>query len=450
MTGCLQVSLPLSWNHHRQQAPPFVTRCALSKQGQRLLSTLDAAAGDPSAANRLIRKFVASSSKSVSLNALSHLLLSSSNTIHPHLSSLAFPMYTRITETPWFNWNPKLVANVVALLDKQGRIHEVETLISESVLKLRFRERDLALFFCDLIDSHSKHGSKSGVLDSYDRLKQLLSGSSSSYLNRRAYESMINAMCVLDLPHDADKMLEEMRTLGFKPSAYEFRSLVHGYGRSGSFMEMRRVLRQMEDTGHALDTICSNMVLSSYGTHGELSEMTSWLRKMKDSDIPISIRTYNSVLNSCPTIMLLLQVPNFLPLSIEELIEKLQNDEALLVKELIKSSVLIETLEWGSSEAKLDLHGMHLGSAYLIMLQWVKELRWRFLAGNSVIPAEITVVCGLGKHSSVRGESPVKALVKEMMVQMRSPMKIDRRNVACFVARGKAVKDWLCTYVDTV
>lgn len=60
-------------------------------------------------------------------------------------------------------------------------------------------------------------------------------------------------------------------------------------------------------------------------------------------------------------------------------------------------------MEWRSSELKLDLHGMHLSTAYLIMLQWFDELKLRY-AGNYRIPSEILVVCGSGKHSSTRGE----------------------------------------------
>nr|DAD22215.1 TPA_asm: hypothetical protein HUJ06_023678 [Nelumbo nucifera] len=182
------------------------------------------------------------------------------------------------------------------------------------------------------------------------------------------------------------------------------------------------------------------MVLSSFGAHSELSEMASWLQKMKDFNIPFSIRTYNS---SCPTITSLLKDLKSVPLSIEDLKERLQKDEILSVEQLIGYSVLVDPLKWCPSEGKLDLHGMHLATAYLIMLQWVQVLRSRFSAGSWVIPTEFRVICGSEKHSSVRGESPVKALVKQMMVQMRSPVKIDPTNVGCFVGRGKAVRDWL-------
>lgn len=61
----------------------------LMKQGVRFLSSLSSPAlsGDPSATNRHIKKFVAASPKSVSLNVLSHLL--SAHTSHSHLSFFA-------------------------------------------------------------------------------------------------------------------------------------------------------------------------------------------------------------------------------------------------------------------------------------------------------------------------------------------------------------------------
>ncbi|XP_026396925.1 pentatricopeptide repeat-containing protein At2g17033-like [Papaver somniferum] len=447
----LQLSVSLKWrnhhHHHHHNQPSAAIVCSLSKKGQRLLSSIDSAGGDSTISHRLIRKFVASSSKSVALNTLSHLLSSDIR----HHSSLSLPMYEWITEASWFEWNPKLISTVIASLENQGQFDVSEKLISDSVQKLASQERELALFYCNLINSYSKYGSKKGVFDSYNCLKKLLSGSSS--LNRQAYESMINGLCILDLPHDAEEMMEKMRLEGFKPSDFEFRSVVLAYGRLGLLNEMRRVLDQMENSGYTLDTISSNIVLSSYGANKELSEMVVWIKKMKNSNVPFSVRTYNSVLNSCPTIMAMLKEPEFLPLSIEELIDNVKRVEGELVQELIDgSSVLLENLKWDSLEGKLDLHGMHLGTAYVILLEWMDKLKSRFHGGGEdsvVIPAEIRVVYGLGKHSSVMGKSPVKALVSEMMVRLKSPMRIGRKNdIGSFVGKGKAVRDWLCPVVS--
>lgn len=351
-----------------------------------------------------------------------------------------------ISKASWFSWNPKLVADVIALLYKQEKLVEADALISEIVSKLEFTERELCTFYCCLIHFHSKHKSKEGVFDSYRRLKHLLSNSSSVYLKRQAYESMIGGLCVIDLPREAENMMEEMKGLGisFKSSVFELRAIVYAYGRLGLFEDMKRRVLQMESEGFRTDTVCLNMVLSSLGAHGELLEMVSWLQRMKDLSVTFSVRTFNTVLNSCPTIMSMLQDPKSIPLSIKELLEGLCDNESMLVQELIESSVLVEAMEQTSSELKLDLHGMHLSSAYLIILQWFDELRMRFLLEEEDIPAEITVICGSGKHSTVRGESPVKHLVKEIMVRTESPMRIDRKNIGCFVAKGKVCKSWLC------
>lgn len=70
--------------------------------------------------------------------------------------------------------------------------------------------------------------------------------------------------------------------------------------------------------------------------------------------------------------------------------------------ELVKSSDLDQSMERESSELKLDLHGMHLISAYLILLQWFGEMQLRFIAGNQMAPAEILVVWGSGKQCCER------------------------------------------------
>ncbi|KAM6558478.1 hypothetical protein CsatA_027717 [Cannabis sativa] len=453
MTVCFHVSspqipAPFAFAYHQHQplsSQPSFIQCALTKQGHRFLSTLSVKAGDPSAAHKLIGKFVAASPKSISLNALSHLL--SPDTTHPHLTSHSLLLYSRIKEASWFEFNPKLVAALAALLDKHGRYNESEALISEAVSKLD-RHRELAMFYCNLVESHSKQSSTHGFDSCYTQLYQLLCSSSSVYVKRRAFESMVSGLCTMDRPSEGESLMEEMRGNGLKPSVFEFRSLMYAYGRIGLLSDMLRIVHQMEDEGLVIDTICSNMVLSSYGAHNDLPQMVSWLQKMKTSTIPFSIRTYNTVLNACPTISAMLQdLRNNIPLSMDELHGTLKGDEALLVKELEGSQVLEEAMVWDSMEVKLDLHGMHLGSAYFIMLQWIEEMRSRFSLNNDgkpVVPAEVVVVCGSGKHSNVRGVSPVKTMIKEMMVRMKSPMRIDRKNAGCLIAKGKSVKDWLC------
>ncbi|GLT75293.1 hypothetical protein SLA2020_470280 [Shorea laevis] len=445
MMGSLQAAFLPAWNHHRRRRQPPIkgeTCVALTKQGRSFLSSLAISSGDSAIANRLIKKFVASSPKSVALNALSHLL--SPRNSHSHLSSLALPLYMKITEATWFNWNSKLVADLIALLDTQGRRKESKTLISDAVSKLKLRERDLAQFYCNLVESHSKHNSKQGFDDSYARLCELVCNSSSAYVKRQGYKSMVSSLCEMGELGEAESVMEEMRMKGLKPSLFEFRSMVYGYGRLGLFEDMERMVLEMEKEGLEIDTICSNMVLSSYGAHNALYQMVPWLQRMKNLGIPFSIRTFNSVLNSCSMIMSMLQDRDAFPLSIVELNEILKGEEALLVKELAGSSVLDEAMEWDALEAKLDLHGMHLASAYLIMLQWIEEMKCKFKDEEHVVPAQMTIVCGSGKHSQDRGESPVKHLVKEMMFRLKSPMKIDRKNNGCLIAKGKVLKNWVC------
>ena len=338
----------------------------------------------------------------------------------------------------------------MALLDKQGRYEESEKLISEAVSKIELRERELVLFYCNLVESHSKQGSKRGFDVSFTRLNRVVDDSGSVYVKQRGFEAMVSGLCEMGQVCEAEKVFDEMRVRGVKVSRFEFRCVLYGYGRLGLFEDMERVVNQMESEGFVVDTICCNMILSAYGCHCELARMVLWLRKTRASQISFSIRTYNSVLNSCPTIMSIMAKEmetgvETLPLSIGELSGILSGDEALVVKELVESnSVLEEVMTWDSLEGKLDLHGMHLGSCYLMMLKWMEELQNGFKDGKYVIPREITLVCGLGKHSNVRGESPVKSLVRKMLVRLKSPMRNDRKNVGCFVAKGKVVRDWLC------
>jgi len=357
---------------------------------------------------------------------------------------LTLQLYIEITEASWFSWNSKLVANVIALLYKQGQIGDAENLILLTVSTKCLKERDLAQFYCNLMESLTKLKSENGLSSTYAHLNEMLSSSSSVYVRRRAYESLVGGLCIMDQPHEAKNLITEMRQRGIQPSAFEFRSAVEAYGRLGLFAEMLETVAEMQNSGFALDTVTSNMVLSTYGHHDKLSQMYFWLRRMKDTRVEFSVRTYNSVLNSCATVMSLLQDLKTAPVTLTELLAQLKGNEGKLVEELSASPFLEGIMTWDSFGSKLDLHGMHLGTSYLVLLQWMEELRSRFTSGQHKIPADITVVCGSGKHSSVRGESPVKALVREIMLRARSPLRIDRKNIGCFIAKGKAVKEWLC------
>ncbi|XP_020092848.1 uncharacterized protein LOC109713258, partial [Ananas comosus] len=350
--------------------------------------------------------------------------------------------YARIRETSWFSWNSKLTADVAALLEQLGQCFDAEHLVSSSISTIR-SPRDLALFYCNLIESYSGRGLRQKVVDICSSLRNL------PFSGRKPYKSMIKGFCLLDMPEEAEANLQEMALLGLKPSAFEFRLIAQSYGKPGSFSEMKRVIGLMEDAGFSVDTVCANVVLSCYGDRGELPEMVEWLKWMRELGIDFSVRTFNTVLNSCSVIVGMVRDLDTLPLSIEQLLDKLESEsasvvEAALIRKLIDSALLVEMLEWSPAEGKLDLHGFHATSAFVIMLQFVDELRSRLSAENAVVPAEISVVCGSGKHSDVRGRSPVKMVVSEMLFRTNSVMRLDRKNSGRFVGRGKAVKEWLC------
>nr|CAD1840756.1 unnamed protein product [Ananas comosus var. bracteatus] len=407
-------------------SPPACIAAASGSSGRksadRLLSSLSAAA-DSAAADRLVRRLVASSSKSAALAALSN-LLSLSSPLAPRLQwrmtviNFDIGAYARIRETSWFSWNSKLTADVAALLEQLGQCFDAEHLVSSSISTIR-SPRDLTRFYCDLIESYSGRGLRQKVVDICSSLRNL------PFSGRKPYESMIKGFCLLDMPEEAEAKLQEMALLGLKPSAFEFRLIAQSYGRPGSFSEMKRVIGLMEDAGFSVDTICANVVLSCYGDRGELPEMVEWLKRMRELGIDFSVRTFNTLLDKLES-------------------ESASVVEAALIRELVDSALLVEMLEWSPAEGKLDLHGFHATSAFVIMLQLVDELRSRLSAENAVVPAEISVVCGSGKHSDVRGRSPVKMVVSEMLFRMNSAMRLDRKNSGRFVGRGKAVKEWLC------
>ncbi|CAA7398738.1 unnamed protein product [Spirodela intermedia] len=397
------------------------------KHVERLLSSLHSIPGDedsPAAVDRLVRKFLLSCSKPAARVALS--------------------MYRRITGASWFRWNAKIAASVVPLLDAMGLYAEAEGLMCEADSRLKVRE--LVVFYCDLIEAYAKRGMREKVFEVRARL--LVRGIPAG---KGAYESTVKALCLLGFPGEAEVILRDMEASGLRASPFDYRLIVQSYGRLGMLSEMRRVVGFMLDSGLSVDTICANMILSCYGDGGQLTEMVTWLRQMRDSNVPFSIRTCNSVLNSCPGLSSMLRDHQTRPLTLKKLMEMLEeegcgNEETSLVQELVSSNVLLQTLDWSPSEGKLDLHGYHLCSAFLAVLLWIEELKARLLdrgAEGKVIPRQISIICGSGKHSNTMGESPVKRLVSVSLFHLGSPLRIDRKNVGRLIAGGTAVRDWL-------
>ncbi|KAE8787160.1 pentatricopeptide repeat-containing protein [Hordeum vulgare] len=115
--------------------------------------------------------------------------------------------------------------------------------------------------------------------------------------------------------------------------------------------------------------------------------------------------------------------------------------EAEVVQELLAaSSVLNKAMVWSETEVKLNLHGFSITSAYVLMLQWVDAVR-----GGRACPLEVSVVCGVGKHSDVRGEPKVRELAQEVLSRMGSPLRLSARNKGRLVAKRDRVKQWLAT-----
>ncbi|GJN18826.1 hypothetical protein PR202_gb06029 [Eleusine coracana subsp. coracana] len=396
---------------------------------RRLMSELERTV-TAGAAERVFRSYVGNKSERAALAALSRLLMDS--------DPLAIPFYEAVTQARWFKWSSIHAAAVAALLEVSGSTGESRSLISDSISQhLQFTD-EVALFYCDLMAAFSSRGLKDRAMDFYKELRSMpLTG-------RKTYMAMIKSLCLMGLPTEAEEALKEMVSLGYQPEAFQFGLVAKCYGKSGSIVEMERVISSMSDAGIRLGTGAANIVLSCYSSCREHSKMLAWLKKMRKLRTTPTTKAYNFVLNSCPTLASMVQeLGPSLPLSTRGLVKKLksispQTAEAELVHELLASSpVLDKAMEWSDTEVKLNLHGFSTVAAYVLMLQWVDMMKDRTL------PLEVSVVCGIGKHSDVRGEPKVRELAQEVLSRMESPLRLSTRNKGRLVAKRDRVKQWL-------
>jgi pentatricopeptide repeat protein len=353
---------------------------------------------------------------------------------------LLLQFYEAVTMARWFKWSSIHAAAVAALLEVNGSAGESRSLIADSISQHLQSADEVALFYCDLMAAFSSRGLKDRAVDFYTELRSMpLTG-------RKTYTAMIKSLCLMGIATEAEEALREMVSLGYQPEAFQFGLVAKCYGKSGSLVEMERVITSMSDAGIRLGTGAANIVLSCYSSCRDHSKMLAWLKKMKKLRIAPTTKAYNFVLNACPTLASVVQELNpLLPLSTTGLVKKLKSastvaSEAELVHELLaSSSVLDKAMEWSEKEVKLNLHGFSTIAAYVLMLQWVDVIKRRTL------PLEVSVVCGIGKHSDVRGEPKVRELAQEVLSRMGSPLRISTRNKGRLVAKRDRVTQWLAS-----
>lgn len=414
-------------------------RCSgLSKASEKTASALRRARarGDEVALRGLIRKST-NMSKAARLSVVDDLL-------RQHDWDLALPMYCAIKEADWYKWNSKLHAHMIALLEKYEQQDEAHSLHLEANENLN--PVDKIKFYCSLIEYYSKCGLKDQILSTYILLKDLPHRS----VDAIGYKSLISALAVMNLPSEAEEILREMEASGYKPCPNEFKCILYAHGRCGHFQEMEGTLKLLESCGYSVDTVTMNMILSCYGSYQEYKSIKTWLRRMQVDNIELSIRTYNAVANSCPTLISFALLHEDISLSTGSLLDAMSKkgvtEELSLVQELLSLGLPPGSTDWSSMQWALDLHGMVPSAAYAILLVWLEEVKSR-IEGTSKLPTEISLVCGLGKHSMARGDSPIKIMISEMMFKMKSPFKVDRCNRGRFIARGNTVKTWLCQMI---
>lgn len=308
----------------------------------------------------------------------------------------------------------------------------------------RSKTNKLALFYSDLMAAFSSRGLKRRAMDFYAQLRSMptpLAGGGKTYM------AMIKSLCMLGLAAEAEEALREMVALGYQPDAFQFGLVAKCYGKAGQLAEMERVIASMSEAGIRLGTGAANIVLSCYSACREHGKMLAWLKKMRKLRVAPTTKAYNFVLNSCPTVVSMArELGPSLPLSAAQLVRKLKSAspwpaEVEVVQELLAaSSVLNKAMVWSETEVKLNLHGFSITSAYVLMLQWVDAVR-----GGRTLPLEVSVVCGVGKHSDVRGEPKVRELAQEVLSRMGSPLRLSARNKGRLVAKRDRVKQWLAT-----
>ncbi|CAM6098596.1 unnamed protein product [Calypogeia fissa] len=354
---------------------------------------------------------------------------------------LALPMYKSLTEKDWYRWSPTLHARLVALLDFSEQLQEAESLVSELPEQLNIRDR-LMLQVC-LIESYAKYALLDKALATFHGLQS----HSLPSMECLGYRALIRAYLCMDLPHQAHLVLTEMKSKELRPCLDDFKALLAAFGRGEHFADMEKVAYEVTENRLRLDQSGFNMMLSAYSQAKRFDSGSVTLRRMKELSIPCSVNTYNAISKSCPSLIAYYESVHELPQSAACLCTSLQlmgipDGELGAVKELLALGLPPDSVKWDQDVWELDMHDMFLGTASVVLFQWLRQLKVHCVDGVPV-PLTIRVVTGWGKHSDVEGRPVLKHKVLELLERMQSPFRIDSHNKGVLMSRGSSLKSWL-------
>ncbi|KAJ7548433.1 hypothetical protein O6H91_07G012100 [Diphasiastrum complanatum] len=346
-------------------------------------------------------------------------------------------VYQQVKDAAWSSQICQLVSSMVALLAKAGRQHEMDTVLRDTHGRLGLSEK--TKFGCALVGSYAQLGLWADALQQFDAL--------SCFAGPQRFRSLLRAQASMNLPQEAEKTFEELRIAGYEPCADDYKSLMFSYGRCGDFESMGGVLELMRDHEQAIDTTIYNMMLVSYGMAHKYFETSLTLQRMLDAGIAPSIKTMNALTNACPSLLALITMKNtaFIPCS-DSLLDEIVNhfssiEELSIVERVLELGLPPESTVWVGTTWTLNLHNMAMGTAYLMLMLWLKELAFRLK--NVSAPDQVGLITGWGKHSELQGDCLVKAMAVAKLSLMQSPFKADRYNKGRLVARGHIIRGWL-------
>ena len=354
-------------------------------------------------------------------------------------STLSFPqMYLALVNAPWFKWDPGLLAELTALLTNCQ-----ETQLSQVLLEThheKLNSKQLLELKCALILHYARNHLKTEMLATFKSVEL----SSDSHVRVSAFSSLIQAYACMDLPHDAYTTLIDMQTHGFKPYSKDLKAVLFSFGRCALFDNMERVTSDMEKMGSLKDPVVFNMIINTYATVENHSKIKEWIDKMLASGVKPTVRSLNAVAKACPVLTKLSTRNTYVPIAM--LFEYLETNcatqgEIKSVEYLVKLCLVQEAVKWDTSW-QLDLHSTVVGSAYVMLLCWLKEVLGR-LDTRVEFPSEIVIVTGWGKHSETRGSSLIKLMVRDLLENMGSPFMVDSQNKGRLFAKSHAVLTWL-------
>eukprot|EP00252_Welwitschia_mirabilis_P022878 TRINITY_DN6317_c0_g1_i1.p1 TRINITY_DN6317_c0_g1~~TRINITY_DN6317_c0_g1_i1.p1 ORF type:complete len:695 (-),score=114.35 TRINITY_DN6317_c0_g1_i1:185-2269(-) len=268
----------------------------------------------------------------------------------------------------------------------------------------------------------------------------------------RTYSALINVYSHVGNASDAEKTLDEMVQVGFKPNIYNYCAIIQAYGRLNMFDDVVRIFKQTLEEDISPDFRFSGNLLSLL-RHSEGEDVDKILGCIEQCDSVLASVVKKLIEKSTDTETIKGDVRNLLDTCHEQgrkpycnlLIDICRKynfiDRAHELMGLAQSLDIYKQPQTQSSrEWTLNLKTLSSGAALTAVDNWFQDI-YKFVEDGKELPPLITINTGLGRQKSF--ERSIALCVENHLKEIQAPFEKEPYKAGLMTTTRDALSSWL-------